>query len=117
MKLDIRMKSMDATRLNHQLYLWAEGKSGTNCKNKAFRLKQHLRKYGINDEDLLSNQTVRVLEERRLENFKTEWKEKVESEQGVRQNHKNKFRTYRLFKNEYCTEYSTEAHKQSLGAE
>ena len=32
MKLDIRMKSMDATRLNHKIYLWAEGNIGTNCK-------------------------------------------------------------------------------------
>ena len=30
--------------------------------------------------------------------------EKVESEQGVRQNQKNKLKTYRLFKNEYCTD-------------
>ena len=104
LKLEIRMKSMEATRLNSKVYIWAKGKGGNNCRNWTFRLKQHMRKCNFSNDNLISNRTVKELEERMFNVFKGEWKEKVESDQGGRPNQRNKLRTYRLFKHEYCTE-------------
>ena len=103
LKLDIRMRSMDMIRVNNKVYIWAGQESGTNCKNWVFRFKQHMRKYDLNS-DNISNSTVQELEKRMADAFKAEWKTKVEPDQGVRPNQRNKLRTYRLFKNEYCTE-------------
>ena len=63
-----------------------------------------MRKYNFSNDNLISNRTVKELEERMFNVFKGEWKEKVESDQAVRPNQRNKLRTYRLFKREYWTE-------------
>ena len=63
-----------------------------------------MRKHNLSNDNLISNRTVKELEERMFNVFKGEWKEKVVSDQGVRPNQRNKLRTYRLFKREYCTE-------------
>ena len=47
--------------------------------------------------------------------FKAEWKTKVESDQGVCPNQRNKLRTYRLFKNEYYTDPLVELLMSSRG--
>ena len=104
LKLEIRMKSMEVTRLKSKVYIWAEGKGGNNGRNWTFRLKQHMRKYNFSNDNFISNRTVEELEERMFNVFKGEWKEKVVSDQGVRPYQRDKLRTYRLFKREYCTE-------------
>ena len=63
-----------------------------------------MRKYDLSYDNLINNRTVKKLEERMFNVFKSDWKENVPSVQGMRPNQRNKLRTCQLFKREYCTE-------------
>ena len=96
---------MDTERLNSKIFGWA---SRNNCKNWNFRFKQHLLKYDLHENNT-DNNTLQQLETRMFDYFKRDWKSKIDAEQCTRPNQRNKLRTYRQFKHEYCTEpYVTE---------
>ena len=102
LKLDIRMWNMDTERLNSKISGWASRRSGNSCKNWNFR-SQHLLKYVLHENNA-DNNTLQQLEKRMFDSFKRDWKLKIVAEQGTPPNQRNKLRTYRQFKHEYCTD-------------
>ena len=77
-------------------------KSNSSCKNWNFRIKKQLELLNLDAENC---NTIKLIEERMLENFKDNWKNKVTSDQGTRSFQSIKLKTYRKFKLDYGTEY------------
>ena len=95
---DSRFRVMDNSRINKVVYEWMCNKRSKQWKS---RLTKQIEQYSINEDD---PNACKLLEERMFQNYKDEWKNKINDGTGPRSNQRNKLRTYKLFKEEYGAE-------------
>lgn len=103
------MINMDESRTNKRIFIWSDRKSGRNCKNHNFNIKEKFRNLGYE----IYSDTTRIVSRIKftsdivnslMANFVSEWQTLVSSESGKTGSGRNKLRTYRLFKSEYKPE-------------
>ena len=95
---DSRFRVMDNSRINKVVYEWMCNKRSKQWKS---RLTKQIEQFSINEDD---PNACKLLEERMFQNYKDEWKNKINDGTGPRPNQRNKLRTYKLFKEEYGAE-------------
>ena len=104
-----RCINMDADRLNKKVFLYCVNKSGTSCKNWAYRVKSILSDLDCNlfcntDGNICKHTLVNRIKEKFATRFKVQWSDTISRIQSGSARGLNKLRTYRLFKTDHHTE-------------
>lgn len=99
-----RCSIMDPHRINFKIFKWSIRKCNTRIKNWSFRVIEMLKLYNYEqycnfELNVLNKNCIKQIEEDVFDNFKSNWCTRVAAyAEG------SKLRTYKLFKNNYCTE-------------
>ena len=101
---------MDVNRLNYKVYQWSVNHNSSRHKKWAGYVKDMFTQVGFSylfeaSSDTLSKRFIQDSINTHLKTqFNVDWKSDLERENARRGNGRNKLRTYRQFKSEYCKE-------------
>ena len=98
-----RLLKMDNDRLNFKVFEWSFNEASRNRKNWCFKVKKKLEELQINEffriDEPICKTDLTLIENTIIDRFILDWKQRLLS-----YDHGKKLRTYKCFKNEYCTE-------------
>ena len=101
---------MDQNKLNFKVYQWSINNNNMRYKHWALRVKDMFHQVGLYynftaEPDTLSKGYIQETINTHLKaQFNNEWKNELEREHAQRGSGRNKLRTYRQLKSEYCEE-------------
>ena len=102
-----RLRSMDSERLTKKVFVWAMESAHSRCHNWCWRGKRQLldlRLGWVLDDEVTDSVFIQAVDGSMLNKVKTKWTSELWREEAKTGNGRNKLRSFRHLKTEFCTE-------------